>query len=131
MNDETQRADGGCDAHAAHGSEQLAQWLLRLMREQLPAAPPAHSSDCESEPRAAQLQEEGHRQFFQQLPDFVMALLLEDESGTRRYTPLLYHLVGCDRCHQAYLEFYDALRTALYDQGEPAYLEEDSMPPSS
>ena len=75
------------------------------------------------------LREEGHRQFYQQLPDFVTALLLQDEGATLRYAPLLYHLVGCDNCHQAYLEIYDAMRAALSSQEESIACLEDGAPP--
>src|SRR5947209_20013555 len=33
--------------------------------------------------------------FYQQLPDFIMALLLNDPKATIHYAPLLYHLAGC------------------------------------
>src|SRR5438270_11148025 len=56
---------------------------------------------------------EGHQPFCQQLPDFVLALLLQDAGATGRYAPLVYHLVGCDQCHRAYLECYDARRASL------------------
>src|SRR3989440_13040620 len=53
-----------------------------------------------------------HPHFYQQLPDFIMALLLNDPKATIHYAPLLYHLAGCNICHSAYLELYDALRHA-------------------
>ncbi len=54
-----------------------------------------------------------HLPYFQQLPDFVQALLKNDDSATLHYAPLIYHLIGCPACHQAYLEIYDAMSAAL------------------
>jgi hypothetical protein len=54
-----------------------------------------------------------HPRFYQQLPDFIMALLQNDAKATVHYAPLLYHLIGCTVCHTAYLELYDAMRYAL------------------
>lgn len=129
MNDETLRADGAAATPAKSGSEPLAQWLLRLMREPRTASSPAPRSSGEGGMLANPLREEGHRQFYQQLPDFVTALLLQDEGATLRYAPLLYHLVGCDNCHQAYLEIYDAMRAALSSQEESIACLEDGAPP--
>ena len=58
-----------------------------------------------------------HIHFYQQLPDFVMALLHNDAQAMLQYADLLYHLAGCSECHTAYLELYDALRGAVYPQG--------------
>ncbi len=55
-----------------------------------------------------------HKRFYQQLPDFVLALLKNDPQAATYYAPLLYHLAGCTICHQSYLEIYDAMRAALY-----------------
>src|SRR5438445_9680197 len=54
-----------------------------------------------------------HPRFYQQLPDFIMALLRNDPRATIHYAPLLYHLASCPTCHTAYLELYDALRYAV------------------
>ena len=53
-----------------------------------------------------------HKRFFQQIPDFVFALLQNDPQAATHYAPLLYHLAGCSICHQSYLEVYDAMRAA-------------------
>jgi hypothetical protein len=129
MNDETRRAGGASATPAKSDSGPLAQWLLRLMREPRTASSPAPTSSGEGGVLASQRSSEGHRQFFQQLPDFVTALLLQDEGATLRYAPLLYHLVGCDNCHQAYLEIYDAMRAALSSQDESIACLEDGAPP--
>lgn len=59
------------------------------------------------------LSDEYHPRFYQQLPDFIMALLGNDPRAPIRYAALLYHLAGCNVCHSAYLELYDALRYAV------------------
>src|ERR1051326_1667000 len=72
----------------------LARWLQHML-----STPPS-STDY-------------HPRFYQQLPDFIMALLQNDPLATVHYAPLLYHLAGCTACHTAYLELYDAMRYAL------------------
>src|SRR5712691_10738048 len=88
----------------------LARWLMEIL-----AIPP---HDIKTEPTS--MHDEGgrpgddyHVHFYQQLPDFVMALLKNDTQATIRYAPLLYHLIGCSACHTAYLEIYDAMRVTL------------------
>src|SRR6266568_5650624 len=58
-----------------------------------------------------------HLRFYQQLPDFVMALLSKDTQAPIQYASLLYHLAGCQECHSAYLDIYDSMREALFPQG--------------
>ena len=58
-----------------------------------------------------------HIHFYQQLPNFVMALLQNDPRATVRYGPLLYHLAGCQSCHLGFLELYDALEAAVHPDG--------------
>ena len=55
-----------------------------------------------------------HKRFYQQIPDFVVALLKNDPQAATHYAPLLYHLAGCTVCHQSYLEIYDAMQAALF-----------------
>ncbi len=59
-----------------------------------------------------------HLPYFQQLPDFALALLKNDDQATLHYAPLIYHLIGCPVCHRAYLETYDAMSAALVVEGE-------------
>ena len=40
--------------------------------------------------------------FYQQLPDFCMALLNNEPQATVTYAPLLFHLAGCRACHRDY-----------------------------
>lgn len=88
-----------------HAYEPLAKWLLALL-----AASPRSITDSQATTAPG---EAYHLSFYQQLPDFVMALLKDDAQVMARYAPLLYHLIGCPFCHAAYLEMYDAMRAAL------------------
>jgi hypothetical protein len=99
----------------------LARWLADVLdtssqvEEQIPARQPEDATPDQLE---LQLGSNYHVRFYQQLPDFVMALLSQEPDATIRYAPLLYHLAGCHDCHQAYLELYDALDAAVHPQGE-------------
>jgi hypothetical protein len=91
----------------------LARWLQHVLtptpqEKRSPSSPGAtiHQSEF-------LLTNDYHPHFYQQLPDFIMALLQNDPHATLRYAPLLYHLVGCTVCHTAYLELYDAMRYAI------------------
>lgn len=96
---------------------ELARWLQEVM--QLPSY--AASAPQEPVPSDTQLElllgSQYHIQFYQQLPDFVMALLNNDAQATIHYVPLLYHLAGCQECHAAYLDIYDAMRAAVQPRG--------------
>jgi hypothetical protein len=88
----------------------LSQWLQQVLVAT--SASDAASSLSENE------QNEYHPHFYQQLPDFVLALLNKQPQATLHYAPLLYHLVGCPTCHAAYLDLYAAMRAAIQpDQG--------------
>src|SRR5437660_8743130 len=89
----------------------LATWLLRLLVENKPPIDTIHDE-------SDQLLIDYHPHFFQQLPDFIMALLHNDPNAILHYAPLLYHLAGCKTCHQAYKELYVALHAALEPEGE-------------
>lgn len=109
-------------------TQRLAQWLLEILHtetEQTVVNAPATSSSINTQKspitgeRDIQLElllqdSSYHKRFYQQLPDFVMALLTDDSQAAIHYAPLLYHLAGCSLCHQSYLEIYDAMRAALY-----------------
>ncbi len=92
-------------------SVQLARWLQQVL-----AATPVSDAD-------SSLPEDTHTiyhpHFYQQLPDFVWALLTQQPQATLHYAPLLAHLIGCSTCHAAYLDLYAALRAALQsDEGD-------------
>src|SRR5581483_908106 len=95
----------------------LAGWLQQILhvapREKTKTALPGESEHQ----LELMLESDYHLHFYQQLPDFIMALLSNDEQATIRYAPLLYHLAGCEECHSAYLDLYDSLREALHPQG--------------
>jgi hypothetical protein len=89
----------------------LAQWLQQVLatKPQLSNAELDATTDNEE-----QFGDAYHIDFYQQLPDFVLALL---NNGTREaaihFAPLLFHLIGCPICHAAYLEIYDAMRATM------------------
>jgi hypothetical protein len=98
----------------------LAQWLQEILAIPAQPAPPEHTSLLETGGHPAL---DYHLSFYQQLPDFIMALLKDDAQATLRYAPLFFHLIGCPTCHAAYLELYDAMRAALSASEEPPVVE--------
>ena len=88
----------------------LARWLQTILT--IPPAPlrPDSVSPLTDAGRSAGSY---HLPYFQQLPDFALALLKNDDSAAVYYAPLVYHLIGCAACHNAYLEIYDAMSAAL------------------
>ncbi len=103
-------------------TRKLAQWLQDIMY----IAPTAQGNSSTSSPRSLTTGERDiglelllqdssyHKEYYQQIPDFVLALLQNDPQAAIHHAPLLYHLAGCSICHQSYLEIYDAMRAALY-----------------
>src|SRR2546421_1166495 len=97
------------DSSSEHRSEhvKLARWLRYML-----STSPSSTEDAASQ-SGPLLNTDYHPRFYQQLPDFIMALLQDDPLATVHYAPLLYHLAGCTTCHSAYLELYDAMRYAV------------------
>ncbi len=94
----------------------LARWLQQITHitpHEKKSLPLSGESEHQLE---LVLDSDYHLRFYQQLPDFVMALLTEGKQASIRYAPLLYHLAGCQECHRGYLDLYDAMREALYPQ---------------
>ncbi len=100
--------DGLADFHNEYLS--LARWLQQVLAitPQQPRAELASITDNDG-----RFGDEYHIEFYQQLPDFALALLNNDTQATLRFAPLLYHLIGCPTCHAAYLEIYDAMRATV------------------
>ncbi len=100
--------DGLSDIHNEYLP--LAQWVQQVLAitPQRPKADLASITD-----NGGQFGDDYHIEFYQQLPDFALALLNNDTQATIRYAPLLFHLTGCPTCHVAYLEIYDAMRAAV------------------
>ena len=111
---EHKQPEGASDA--GNQSLQLSQWLQQLLAET--SASEVASSLSENE------QNEYHPHFYQQLPDFVLALLNKQPQATLHYAPLLYHLVGCPTCHAAYLDLYAAMRAAIQPDQFPGQSQE-------
>jgi hypothetical protein len=95
----------------------LARWLQQVLQ----APPEVEANTPGPAENDAQLEllltHNYHLKFYQQLPDFIMALLTNDAKAMLLYTPLLYHLAACPECHSAYLDLYDSMRAALYPRG--------------
>ncbi|HYK85408.1 MAG TPA: hypothetical protein VEV19_08595 [Ktedonobacteraceae bacterium] len=89
-------------------SVKLAQWLQHLL-----TAPDSVGAQFIAPYAPESSTRDYHLRFYQQLPDFIVALLHNDAQATTRYAPLLYHLAGCTVCRTAYIELYDALGYAL------------------
>ena len=90
----------------------LAQWLQNVLQSD-----DMHDSAKEKtadEPQLElQLHSDYHLSFYQQLPDFSMALLQDESRAVVHYAPLLFHFASCSECRTTYLELYDALRAAI------------------
>jgi hypothetical protein len=88
----------------------LAQWVQQVLATTPQKPKPELVSITD---HGEQFGDEYHIEFYQQLPDFSLALLKNDTQATIHYAPLLFHLTGCPTCHAAYLEIYDAMREAV------------------
>lgn len=110
MNDFTHFNDSA-DRHDEH--VKLARWLQHVLTTSEQAQASFAAREDETSQAEIVLSGDYHPRFYQQLPDFIMALLRNDPRTTMHYAPLLYHLAGCPTCHTAYLELYDALRYAV------------------
>jgi len=94
--------------------EKLALWLQEVLRVPLERKTlPVEAGETQLE---LLLGSDYHLHFYQQLPDFVMALLSSDPMAAVHHAPLLYHMAGCHECHAGYLELYDAMRYAIQPQ---------------
>jgi len=91
----------------------LAQWLKQVLARSPQPKTRLPSKGDDHNQLEMLLDSDYHLPYYQQLPDFAMALLNDDRQVAVDYAPLLYHLVGCPDCHRAYLDIYDALRAAI------------------
>ena len=111
MNDETVKG-GTSELQGDHSK--LGQWLLQVLQapvqETEAILPLGNENDASLELKFVG---DYHLAFYQQLPDFIMALLINDLQAPIRYASLLFHLAGCRECHLAYLDLYDAMRVAI------------------
>ncbi len=95
----------------------LAHWLQQVLTVTQHEKMLSSESKENDNELSLLLTDDYHLHFYQQLPDFVMALLKKDELAMTQFGHLLYHLVDCQSCHASYLELYDALRAAVYPVG--------------
>ena len=93
----------------------LAQWLQTILAMPSVQLRPDSTLPLDDVASAASTY---HLPYYQQLPDFALALLKNDDQAALDYAPLIYHLIGCPVCHRAYLEIYDAMRAALAASSE-------------
>jgi hypothetical protein len=96
--------------------KKLAQWLQQVLQTPLQEENTSSIIDENDNQLELVLKSNYHPAFYQQLPDFIMALLTNDALATIHYAPLLYHLAGCRECHNAYLDLYSAMRAAIGPQ---------------
>ncbi len=96
----------------------LAQWLLQVLAP-VPSGQGSDDSVLSDEGQQLPLvwTDDYHLPFYQQLPNFIMALLNNDPQAVVYYAPLLYHLASCSACYASYLDLYDSLRAAIYPRG--------------
>ena len=113
---------------SAQDTHALARWLLEVMppsslSSQAPTSTVSDTDTADAPPGDAEgqleltLQGNYHPRFYQQLSDFVFALLNNDPQAATHYAPLLFHLIGCRVCHENFREIYDAMRDALHPRG--------------
>jgi hypothetical protein len=115
MNDET--VSGGT-SELQGDYHKLGQWLLQVL--QAPTQETEAILPMENEidaPLELKFVGDYHIAFYQQLPDFIMALLKSDLDAPVRYSSLLFHLAACRECHLAYLDLYDAMQAAVQLKG--------------
>ncbi len=108
-------SEGASDPH--NENAKLASWLQQVVKvlpktSSTPGIQTNAANDRSTEVELL-LDSDYHGAFYQQLPDFVMALLNNAPQVMLRYAPLLYHLAGCRECHESYLDLYDAMRAAV------------------
>src|SRR5690348_11903225 len=108
--DKREKSGGIPDPRMAHLP--LAQWLQTIL------AMPSVQLRPDTALPLDDVASTYHLPYYQQLPDFALALLKNDDQATLHYAPLVYHLIGCPVCHRAYLEIYDAMRAALAANSE-------------
>jgi hypothetical protein len=94
----------------------LASWLQGVLQEPPPLKEQAAPETEHENQLELLLDSHYHLRFYQQLPDFIMALLTNDPTATTRYAPLLYHLASCSECRHGYLDLYDAMSAAIHPQ---------------
>ena len=111
--DKREKSGGIPDPRLAY--QPLAYWLQTILAMPSVQVRPDATSPLDDVAGAAS---NYHLPYFQQLPDFALALLKNDDQAALFYAPLIYHLIGCPVCHRAYLEIYDAMGAALAVESE-------------
>ncbi len=112
MGDPTENTNIEHTSHADNSLQNLARWLQQILLD------PVQDENMPEEKVVLNQFEipfvmQYHPTFYQKLPDFIMALLHNDPQALTDYAPLLYHLVGCAVCREAYVELYGAMKEAV------------------
>ncbi|HEY4386527.1 MAG TPA: hypothetical protein VGN34_18885 [Ktedonobacteraceae bacterium] len=102
---------------SSNNPQPLARWLQDVLQASITSPSEENQHAASSLDLALLIQDGYHVRFYQQIPDFCMALLTNDPQASLHHASLLYHLIGCQECHQAYLDIYDSLHAAIYPQG--------------
>ncbi len=111
--------DGGINSSNVYRKNReyagLAQWLQEVLQS---SEQEEFSSSKENGNSQLELvvEKDYHLTFYQQIPDFVMALLTNDPLATVHYASLLFHMAGCSPCHTTYLDLYSSMRAAVSPQ---------------
>jgi hypothetical protein len=101
----------------------LAHWIQQIMQQPgASTSPHTITQDNAGEWLDLQFDSQYHLRYYQQLPDFALALLNNEPQATLRYGALLYHLAGCDVCRHAYIDIYSSLKEALQPSGPRPFL---------
>ncbi|GCF09890.1 hypothetical protein [Dictyobacter arantiisoli] len=112
MNDETIL---GGSSELRGNYQTLGLWLQQILQRPEPSITETATADNDGEAQLElTLAGNYHLSFYQQLPDFIMALLNNDLQAPLTYAPLLFHLAACRECHSAYLDLYSSMHAAVY-----------------
>lgn len=114
--------------------QHLAAFLQTVMNTP-PPDPTLETGTSPLEPDVLRgVEQDYHLEFSQQIPDLVLAILTDGPDTPQhvtRFGALLFHLVGCDLCHQVYMELYDSLRSALSQPANQETAEQQTLSPSA
>jgi hypothetical protein len=111
---DTTPIDQNVPAQETHNAiPRLASWLQQVLQQSDNELDPENEKPKDESQLELLLHSNYHVSFYQQLPDFSMALLQDESQAVVHYAPLLVHLASCHECHTAYLEIYDAMRAAI------------------
>ena len=122
MNDD-KNIDGGMSSSNVYPKNiedaGLARWLQEVLQspeQEEPLSEELSTVENRNDQLELVVEKDYHLTFYQQIPDFVMALLTNDSLATVHYASLLFHMAGCRTCHTTYLDLYSSMRAAVSPQ---------------